>query len=381
MKAKLRFIILLLSVMILCSSVFSQSLSTQGLLAGWFTGNTKRTIKPQIGLRYIPTFSLVNPLKGEQTLDLEFSLNAYGAGRFEAIDDLHTDGDIDLYRFWLRFSSSQFEARIGLQKINFGSATLLRPLMWFDSIDPRDPLQLTDGVYGILVRYFFLNNANIWVWGLYGNDRLKGWESFASDGDIPEFGGRVQIPLGNGEAAFTYHHREIGVNGLLQEFDIGASRIPENRFALDGKWDIGVGIWFEGALLHQNSEALPYPWQRALNLGLDYTFGLKNGLNITAEHFVLTASRKAFGLGESIKFSALALNYPLSLLDTLSSIFYFDWKNDKLYSFLRWQRTYDRWRINFMAFWNPESFEIYQISQDSSLFAGKGFQIMVVYNY
>jgi hypothetical protein len=294
---------------------------------------------------------------------------------------LNTDGDIDLYRFWLRYSSSQFEARIGLQKINFGSATMLRPLMWFDSIDPRDPLQLTDGVYGILVRYFFLNNTNIWVWGLYGNDRLKGWESFSSDGNIPEFGGRVQIPLGNGEAAFTYHHREIEIKGLLEEFDIGASHIPENRFAIDGKWDIGIGIWFEGVLLHQNSEALPYPWQRAFNLGLDYTFGLENGLNIMAEYFVLTASREAFGSGESVMFSALALNYPLSLLDTLSSIFYFDWKNDKLYSFLRWQRTYDRWRINLMAFWNPESFEIYQISQDSSLFAGKGFQIMVVYNY
>ena len=57
----------------------------------------------------------------------------------------------------------------GLQKINFGSATMLRPLMWFDQVDPRDPLQLTDGVWGVLGRYYFLNNANIWLWGLYGN--------------------------------------------------------------------------------------------------------------------------------------------------------------------------------------------------------------------
>ena len=69
----------------------------------------------------------------------------------------------------MRYSSDQFELRLGLQKINFGSASMLRPLMWFDQMDPRDPLHLTDGVWGLLARYYFLNNANIWLWGLYGN--------------------------------------------------------------------------------------------------------------------------------------------------------------------------------------------------------------------
>ena len=85
--------------------------------------------------------------------------------------------------------------RGGLQKINFGSANLLRPLMWFDQIDPRDPLQLTDGVWGILGRYYFLNNANIWVWGLIGNDQRKGWEVIPSVKNKPEFGFRVQMPI------------------------------------------------------------------------------------------------------------------------------------------------------------------------------------------
>ena len=71
----------------------------------------------------------------------------------------------------------------GLQKINFGSAVLLRPLMWFDSLDPRDPLQLTDGVYAVLLRYYFPNNANLWAWALYGNDSPKGWESAATAED------------------------------------------------------------------------------------------------------------------------------------------------------------------------------------------------------
>jgi len=378
---KLRLVILLSMILLFFSSVFPLSFSTKGQVIGWLAGNAKKSIKPIIGLQYIPTFTLAKTFEQDFALDLEFSLNAYGTARFHALDDIRTDGKTDPYRLWFRFATSQFEARIGLQKISFGPATLLRPLMWFDRIDPRDPLQLTDGVYGLLFRYYFLNNANIWLWGLLGNDEPKGWEVLASAKDIPEFGGRIQIPLGNGEAAVTYHHRKIETKGLLQPIALDTSQIPENRYALDGKWDIGVGIWFEVAMVHQNTQALPYPWQRVLNVGLDYTFGLGNGLNIIGEHFVMTASQRAWSSGETVKFSALALNYPLGLLDTLTGIIYYDWKNKDNYSFFRWQRTYDQWSFHVMAFWNPERFTIYQTERDNNLFAGKGFQIMVVYNY
>lgn len=378
---KLRLVFLLSLILLFFSSALPLSFSTKGQVIGWLTGNAKKSIKPMIGLRYIPTFSLAKTFEQDFALDLEFSLNAYGTTRFHAVDDIRTDGEINPYRLWFRFATSQLEARIGLQKINFGSAMLLRPLMWFDRIDPRDPLQLTDGVYGLLFRYYFLNNANVWFWGLLENDEPKGWEVLASVKDIPEFGGRIQIPLANGEAAVTYHHREIETKGLLQPIALDTSHIPENRYALDGKWDIGVGIWFEAAMVHQNTQALPYPWQRAFNVGLDYTLGWGNGLNVMGEHFVMAASQEAWNSGETVEFSALALNYPLGLLDTLTGIFYFDWKNDDLYSFFRWQRTYDRWSINVMAFWNPERFEIYQVGGDNNLFAGKGIQIMIVYNY
>jgi len=132
--------------------------------------------------------------------------------------------------------------------------------MWFDRIDPRDPLQLTDGVYGILMRDYFLNNANIWIWGLYGNKNTKGWEFLSTKARSVEFGGRFQHPVGNGEMALTYHHRQIDPNQSLPGLDMAnVSSVPENRFTLDGKWDIGIGFWFEGTLTHQNSEQLPYP--------------------------------------------------------------------------------------------------------------------------
>ena len=373
---KPRHALLPILLLFLHASAFSFTFYTKGQIIGWLTANAKKSIKPQAGIRYIPTFSLGKTFKKEQVLDFELSLNAYGRMQGQGFG-----GDIDPYRLWARFSTSQFEARVGLQKINFGSATLLRPLMWFDSIDPRDPLQLTDGVYGLLLRYYFLDNSNIWVWGLLGNDNPRGWEVLGSAKNIPEFGGRIQVPLGNGEAAATFHHRKIATTGILQPIELETLSFSENKYALDGKWDIGVGIWFEAVLIHQDTPALPYPWQRALNIGMDYTFGVGNGLNVIGEHFVMTASPNAWDSGESVKFTALALNYPLGILDTLAGIFYYDWENQDLYSFLRWQRTYDQWSIHVMAFWNPFRFAIYQVGQDSSLFTGKGIQIMIVYNY
>merc|ERR1712127_1137306 len=104
-------------------------------------------------------------------------------------------------------NTNQFELRVGLQKIDFGSASLLRPIQWFNQIDPRDPLQLTNGVYGVLGRYYFLNNANIWLWTLYGNEKTRGFDALETNKKVPEFGGRIQYPTKKGEIALSYHHR------------------------------------------------------------------------------------------------------------------------------------------------------------------------------
>jgi len=377
-----RLICMVSLILLLQTAAFPQTIGLKGLVTSWVTANLDSKIEPFLGLRYIPEFKLEKTLSQDLALDFELSFNAYGTAHIHSMKDIHTDGNIDFYRMWGRFSSSRFEARLGLQKINFGSASLLRPLMWFDRIDPRDPLQLTDGVYGLLLRYYFLNNTNIWLWGLYGNENLKGWDFFPSKSRSVEFGGRTQLPLGNGEWALTYHHRAIDPSQGPLALDTAAeSTIPENRFALDGKWDLEVGLWFEGTLTHQDSDVLPFPWQRALNLGIDYTFGLGNGLHALTETFFYSSSVKAFGAGDGITFSALSLGYPLGLLDNLSGIVYYDWENRDFYRFLNWRRTYDLWTINIIAFWNPDQFQIYQNLPENALYAGKGFQIMVVFNY
>ena len=364
------------------SSASAHALEHKGLVAGWVVGKFERSVNPQVGARYIPEFSLSRKVSGSFSLAAEFSLNGFGVAQFPSGEDPRTDGDIEPYRFWLRLGTDRFEARIGLQKINFGSATLLRPLMWFDSLDPRDPLQLTDGVYGLLLRYYFQNNANIWAWALYGNDSPKGWEAVATAEDTVEYGGRAQVPLWSGELALTYHHRRIDiVPAVVPPAPLTAEPAPESRIGLDGKWDLGVGLWLEGTLTHQESDLLPQPWQRAYTLGLDYTFDWGNGLNLMGEHLRLDRSEEAFGAGEGTDFSALFLRYPVSIFVDLTAIFYYDWTRKEFYRFFSWQRTYDRWRFNIIAFWNPDAFRIFPTQPGANPFAGKGFQLMIVFNY
>lgn len=351
------------------------------MLFGWLTANFTDSTQAQLGLRYIPELSFTKSIGDASSWDIVFSFSAYGSSLFQS-GRTDTDADADLYRFWLRYASSRFEVRLGLQKINFGPGALFRPLMWFDRIDPRDPLQVTKGVYGLLGRYFFPNNTNVWAWILYGNDEAKGWEVIGTANDSVEYGGRIQVPLFHGEMAFTYHHRKADLDKssffFIPEVD---PFIPEDRFALDGKWDIGVGFWFEGVLIHQDTGVLPFTYQHMLTIGLDYTFALGNGLHTLAEHYLLENSAQAFKSGEGAEFTGMSLNYPLSILDSLSGILFYDWDNSSLYRYVSWQRTYDKWRIYLIGFWNPEQFRIYQTQSSHTLFGGKGIQIMVVFNH
>lgn len=334
----------------------------------------------QWGLRYLPTLSGGLSLSEQWQTDAFLSLNSRILGRMDGADCLECDADVRLYRGWVRLASSRFEARLGRQKINFGSAAMLRPLMWFDRIDPRDPLQITEGVNAVLFRYYFMNNTNIWFWGLGWNSEVKGWEIFPSAGGRPELGGRIQIPLLKGEFAATCHHRSADLSRGTGGLSLGNRVIGENRFGLDGKWDLGAGLWFEAAWFHLPGPDLLPPWQRLVTVGADYTFGLGSGLHVMSEYFEVRAAERAFGRGEGLRFSALSLNYPLGLLDIITGMLYFDWENREWYRFVSFQRTLDRWQFFIMGFRNPDSFQIYGMDE-MNLFTGKGFQLMIVFNH
>lgn len=369
--------ILLILLTVLASSSYGQGLSQGGQVIGWTTINPSDEFQSMAGLRYIPKINFDIPVGG-LTIEGEGSLNIWGSAVYTG-DSISWNKKLDPYRAWIKLSGDQFELRAGLQKINFGSANMIRPLMWFDQLDPKDPLRLTKGVYGLLGRYYFLNNANIWLWGLYGNNERKGLEIFPSKKNSFEFGGRVQVPIGIGELAATYHHREADI-----EFTSPAAReiSPENRFALDAKVDLGVGAWFEGALIQKNSDLLPTNNTTMLNAGLDYTFSIGNGLNIMGEGLYYLLGEKPFqSTGQEIIFGGISVSYPLNIIHNLSAIVFIDAAKKELYRFVNWSMNYDRWSFYTMAFWNPDQYLIPGFEQEGNLFSGVGFQFMAVFNY
>lgn len=330
------------------------------------------------GARYMPQVSLEKKLPKHRLIDLEASANIFGTMGVYPFDTAVTAGDIRPYRAWVRYSKAQSELRIGLQKINFGSASILRPLMWFDQIDPRDPLQLTDGVWGVLGRYYFLNNTNIWVWGLYGNKNRRGFDRAPSNSKVPEFGGRIQFPTPKGEAAFTYHHREADISELNM-FTLDNS--PEHRFGIDGKWDVKVGIWVEATWIHKTRDLGLLTNQHMLNLGMDYTFGIGNGLTVIAEQLVIAAHEDPFVFENTGTLTAVSSSYPLGLFDNMSAIFYYDWTNDALYNFLQYRHSFTTWSLNVIGFWNPQNSQLPQQQNIENLFGGKGIQFLAVFNH
>jgi len=378
--AAVRVAVAVFVAVLITQTASAQPVSVQGQLSTWFTLNDADPSTPGVGVRYLPSLSLERRLAESRLVDGEISINAYGFGESPGWDDVDTTGRLKAYRVWARFKTSRFEARGGLQKINFGSALLLRPLRWFDSVDPRDPLQITDGVYGLLVREYLPRNFTVWAWGLYGNEHLKGLELSPTHERTPEYGGRFQAPLSKGEIAFTTHYRRADLSKGFTSVDAGEDPLArENRYGLDGKWDVGIGLWFEVAAVRQTRPALPSSDSGAMTLGADYTFGLGNGLHVLGEYFVQDTSREM-----ATQFSAISLNYPLGLLDSLSAIVYVDTTREDVYRFINWQRTYDRWQFYFMGFWNPQQLAI--VTQTATNvgrnpLSGKGIQIMAVFNH
>lgn len=332
-----------------------------------------------VGTRYIPEINYGFTFNNNSLLDLEVSATINGAVSFHPFDSTQSIGTIKPYRIWARYSGEQFELRVGLQKINFGTAMMLRPLQWFDEMDARDPLKFTTGVYGVLGRYYFLDNANIWTWVLYGNENPRGFESLRSKKYIPEFGGRVQLPVPKGEIAATYHHRSansVNVSGIsLYE------RIPENRYALDGKWDIGIGVWFEAVHIHKTKDLGILTNQSFLTLGIDYTFGIGNGLNITLENMISTYDKKAFAFENSSNVTATTITYPLGLFNNISTMLYYTWNSEALTSFVSYQHQFNKLTGYIMAYYNPNNQQAMGSIGYENSFSGPGIRLMIVYNH
>ncbi|HPF02064.1 MAG TPA: hypothetical protein P5180_11890 [Bacteroidales bacterium] len=371
---------LLMSFSLLSLQAQKADIRLDNQISIWSGFNAGKPVTWQAGARYIPVLSPGIQFKNDSRIDAELSLNSYGNLLFSKFNYDSADYDLKPYRMWIRYATSNLEIRAGLQKISFGSASVLRPLMWFDKMDFRDPLQLTDGVYALLGRYYFNNNINIWLWGLWGNDKTKGWEAVPSARKIPEFGGRFEYPAGKGEMAFSYHHRSADYSSLLKALPIVTDTLfSEQLFASDGKWDLGIGLWYEiTGKLNDRNNPVSGKWELFYNLGLDYTFNIGNGLNIMSEYFHYSNFPENNQPEVKRNFSILSLSYPLFLTHNLSGMVYYNWDSKEWYRLISMQFKYNYLSIHLIAFWNPDDFNLYGAPGERNLFSGKGFQAMLV---
>lgn len=391
--------------LVLFSPVFTvaqEDVHIRGQFSSWININPGNELPVWMGARYIPQLNYGLSASKGSLIDLELSANINGSAGYAPFDSVFTEGNIKPYRGWLRYSSSRYELRLGLQKINFGSASMLRPLMWFDQMDPRDPLQLTDGVYGLLARYYLLNNANIWVWGLYGNRGPKTWEIGPTLRNTPEFGGRLQVPVPRGETAISFHHRKADfdeppiqhfmknslisgtrLSGSDSQADSGpvSRAIAEDRIGFDGKWDLEIGLWLEAAWIRKREDVMMLTNQHIMTVGADYTFGLGNGLHIAVEHLLISMDQRPFEIDNDHYFTAALVSYPIGIFDNISGIVYYDWTGNNIYNFINWQRQFNRVTMYLMAFLNPDTLQLPQQTEAGQLFSGKGVQFMFVFNH
>lgn len=310
-----------------------------------------------------------------QKIDGQISVLASVNGQYDFSPNFQYDANLLLYRGWIRYTSAQLELTAGLQKIDFGSASILRPLQWFNQIDPRDPLGLTQGVNAIVGKYVFLDNSNIWLWGLYSNEGQRGLDFFPSDGGL-EFGGRYQIPVPKGEIGLTYHQRNIDPSRLGLAFMESST---ENKVALDGKWDLGIGLWSEISYAFVHDERIPYRHNTLINLGMDYTFGIGNGINIILEHLIYHIDdEKIFSLERNTHISALIASYPLGFFDNINAIFYYPWATDQPITMISYQHDFKAFTSYVMAYYNPDFIAGISGNELTYNFSGPGIRFMFV---
>ena len=371
----------------------------RGQLSGW-THWERGEWSNRFGGRYIPELSWSGMRLGGMELDAEVALKGRmnGVGRVNGAFHSSVKGWGE-YRLWGRISGDQYEVRIGLQKINFGSATLLRPLMWFDRIDPRDPLGLTGGVWAMLGRYYLLNNANFWLWTVRGNDNPGGGSLLPSEEGGWEIGGRGQVPAGPGEIGVTVHTRKIDPDNLFPgaifgelleegslqetvlnktELEVAEEPFREWRLGLDGRWDWEIGIWLEGMVAHQDAPQPLYRYLQMITVGADYTLPVGSGLHVLGEHLVSGYGGELLGGEEVRHISAFSASYSPGMLDRLMAVGYCDWEEETMARYVSWGRIYNDWSFYLNGFWNSADAAF---ASGSASGAGKGIQWMVVFNH
>lgn len=382
MNTVLKFLAALFSSLFLFSNIATGQFRFSGQASAWVQYAPDNWMDFSANGRYIPQLNYKIPVKKEHLFDFEVSANINGIFDARLFESTQFDGKIKAYRAWGRYSNAHLEVRAGLQKITFGSAQMIRPLMWFDRMDPRDPLQLTEGVWGVLGRYYFNNNANIWIWGLYGNNDAKGLDFIPAIRNSPEGGGRIQLPLPKGEMAFSYHYRTTNPSKILfPGTTYPHKQVGEHKVGFDIRMNSVVGLWLEASWTRLNRDFNYNTNQEMITAGADYTFGIGNGLLAAFEQFVYSYDKNAFAFAHNTTLSALSLSYPINVFNNIRAMTFYNWTDNQTYLFVTFLKQFNRLSFYITGYWNPKIFALPGMGGSGSRFTGKGAQVMVVWNH
>ena len=380
MKKNLFFSLLvtfLVSLNLEASDRDSLNFQTQISLFGLY--NPGNVVTSSVGAKMVPQIDYLRDFSGDRRISAEvsgnFSLNA-GVFPHDVVKDLDPAISARLYRAWVRFSTQRNEIRAGLQQLNFGSASLLRPLQWFDGIDPTDPLRMTNGVWGVLDRIYFKNNSTLWLWGLYGNKDRRVWDFNNPQEDLPDLGFRFQLPVPRGELALSANHRMVEVNAG----STGETHYRETKIGLDGKWDLGPGLWFEDSYTVTSLESPLKEGWNLLTVGTDLTPEDFGGITFTVEHLISTNFSTINDYELTTNLSALSVTWPINMIIRLSGIGLYSWENNFWFRYLTLSADFDRSSFYLIGFWNASFFSA-QLPIGSSSFSNHGLQLMCVVHF
>lgn len=367
----MRNIFFILLFIIETGTLISQPVSLKGQFwTSGLTGNdspaNRSSFESQFG--YIPTLSLSHDLNSNSFVDLEWG---YRLERIYSGDSLVYNVEKP-YRLWLRYSSERVEARLGMQKVTFGPAMVLRTLAWFDTIDPKDPTGQTDGVEAFRLRFFPSNSVAIWGWVMN------------SEQDTLSYGGRAELSSKLGEWGLTYHQDPTELGQSVGQFPIFFSG-SHQRAAVDYRYDGYFGFWFEGAGIFADSKQdVELNRFTLFTLGADYTIPVGSGLLIMAETMKINGSSTAADSSSELTYTALMASLPINMLHHLMFIAQIDWDNSHIYNYLRWGITSDHFSLNFIFSISPRRGD-YNMAKEylpkTVAGFGTGLQFMLIYNH
>ena len=325
----LRYLLLVLIYLNIKIFLFSQSYSIKGQF--WASGEfieNQSDFMPQ--LSYIPTLSAYYELSRGKMVDLEW---AYRFGRSYIGDSLEEHYEKP-YRGWLRYSTQRIEARLGLQKVSFGPARVLRPLAWFDTIDLEDPIAQTEGVEAFRLRFFPSNSWALWTWIM------------KDVSDTLSYGGRGELSTSLGEWGLTLH----------QDTDVSNTQV-----GIDFRYDGFIGFWNESVMIKSDNIEIDM-----ITVGADYTLPIASGVLIMTESMFISSKQNTTTSDQT--FTAFMASLPVGMFHNVMLISSLDWDENNTYNYLRWSSTYDNFSINSMASLNPNE-------------VGNSFQLMFIYNH